>query len=344
MIFSPFVSFFALTSLVIAHPGEVHRRLSDTELARRTASASARHLAARNCAPEIATFNAKRKTKRALAEGQPEGATTTTSAEGPHYTELQNNTCVLTPESLEGPYYINNEMVRGNLIEDQPGVPITLDIGVVDIHTCEPLSDVFVELWACNATGVYGGYPAALDGPSGALPSGSLEARQGPGGGTIPLQRNETFLRGGLPTDSNGIVEITTLYPGYYQGRTIHIHTMFHIGYETAPNGTLISHSGNLVHIGQLYFDDAFNDQILALEPYTANPNTRTLNQDDIYLQEQLEDDNNAFIAVELLGETLADGILGYITVGIDSTASYGISNTNYLNSTGTQGEDFVML
>ncbi|ESK85679.1 extracellular dioxygenase [Moniliophthora roreri MCA 2997] len=321
MIFSTFVSLFALTSLAVAHPGEVHRRLSDAELARRSASAAARHLAARNCAPEIAAFNAKRKAKRALAKRQE--PTTTASAEGPHYTEIQNNTCVLTPEAVEGPYYINNEMVRGNLIEDQAGVPLTLDIGVVDINTCEPLSDVFVELWACNATGVYGGYPAQL-------------------GGTTPLQRNETFLRGGLPTDSNGIVEITTLYPGFYEGRTIHIHTMFHIGYEIAPNGTLISHAGNLAHIGQLYFDDAFSDQVLALEPYTSNTNNRTLNEDDGILQDQLEDDNNAFVAVELLGETLADGVLGYITVGVDSTASYGISNTNYLNSTGTEGEDLV--
>ncbi|EEB93165.1 hypothetical protein MPER_08223, partial [Moniliophthora perniciosa FA553] len=129
-----------------------------------------------------------------------------------------------------------------------------------------------------------------------------------------------------------------------------------------SPIRTIISNSGNLVHIGQLYFDDAFNDQILALEPYTGNSNTRTLNKDDAYLQEQLEDDNNAFIDVQLLGETLADGVLGYISkltinfvlkttidtfylaVGIDSTASYGISNTNYLNSTDTDSEDFVMV
>ncbi|EEB96438.1 hypothetical protein MPER_04430, partial [Moniliophthora perniciosa FA553] len=98
----------------------------------------------------------------------------------------------------------------------------------------------------------------------------------------------------------------------------------------------------SLAHIGQLYLDDAFSDQVLALEPYTSNTNYRTLNEDDGILQDQLEDDNNAFVAVELLGETLADGVLGYITVGVDSTASYGISNTNYLNSTGAEGEDLV--
>jgi hypothetical protein len=93
---------------------------------------------------------------------------------------------------------------------------------------------------------VYGGYPATLGGGPGGPPptTASLEARQGPGGppgGTTPLVRNETFLRGGLPTDANGIVELVTLYPGYYQGRTIHIHTMFHVGYETAENGYVSS-------------------------------------------------------------------------------------------------------
>jgi hypothetical protein len=77
---------------------------------------------------------------------------------------------------------------------------------------------------------------------------------------------------------------------------------------------TLISHSGNLVHIGQLFFDDAFSDQVLALEPYTTNTNDRTLNEDDGILQEQNSDGNNAFLDLELLGESLQDGVLGYIS------------------------------
>jgi hypothetical protein len=108
-----------------------------------------------------------------------------------------------------------------------------------------------------NSTGVYGGYPATLGGGGGggaptssmALPSGNMSAGAaptgGPGGGnggggggaSTPLQRNETFLRGGWYTNDEGIVEITTLYPGYYAGRTAHIHTMVHLDWEEAANG-----------------------------------------------------------------------------------------------------------
>jgi protocatechuate 3,4-dioxygenase beta subunit len=76
-----------------------------------------------------------------------------------------------------------------------------------------------------NATGVYGGFPATLG-------SGG-----GGGGGGNSIVRNETFLRGGWYTNDEGIVEITTLYAGYYQGRAPHVHTMVHLDWEQAANG-----------------------------------------------------------------------------------------------------------
>ena len=109
-----------------------------------------------------------------------------------------------------------------------------------------------------NATGVYGGYAATLSGggggapPSGTdtppsstdsiapsgVPSGTPDGGAGgPGGASSPLERNETFGRGGWPTNSNGIVELTTIYPGYYAGRTAHIHTMVHLNWEKSENG-----------------------------------------------------------------------------------------------------------
>lgn len=54
---------------------------------------------------------------------------------------------------------------------------------------------------------------------------------------TLPLERNETFLRGGVATNDNGLVELTTIYPGYYEGRTAHIHTMVHLNWVEADNG-----------------------------------------------------------------------------------------------------------
>ncbi|KAF8920320.1 Intradiol ring-cleavage dioxygenase [Mucidula mucida] len=330
------LSFASLAIFAAAHPGEVYQRLSARDLAAREAAASKRHLQARNCAAEISAFNARRKSKRELARrgedlGARAAATVTATAENPTYTELQNTSCITAPEVTEGPYYINNEFVRQDLTETQTGVTLVLDIGVLDTTTCEPLPAAFVEIWAANATGVYGGYAAG----GGGGPPPTLEARQGPGGGSSPVVRNETFLRGGLATDENGITELITIYPGYYTGRTAHIHTMVHLNYEVADNGTLISHGGSLLHIGQFFFDESWNDDVFATEPYTLNTQTRTLNSDDGILNEANSDGNNAFLDLDLIGASLEDGILGYITVGVDSTASYTISNTNYLNSTG---------
>ncbi|KAL0566841.1 hypothetical protein V5O48_015154 [Marasmius crinis-equi] len=328
----------------IAHPGP-HPHHDFEELARRQLAARERHLQARACAPEFAAFNLRRRAKRALARRQEESPSSTSSAAAPHYTELQNTTCILAPEVTEGPYYINNELVRQDLREDQPGIPLILDVGVLDVNTCTPLSDVFVEIWAANATGVYGGYAATLGG-GGPPPSTSEGGTQptggpggpgggGPGGASQPLQRNETFGRGGFATGEGGVVELTTIYPGFYAGRTAHIHTMIHLNYETSENGTLISHAGNLLHNGQFFFEETWNDQVYALNPYNTNTNERTLNVNDGILDEENSDGNNAFLALELLGESIEDGILGYITVGVNSSASYTIQNTNYLNSTG---------
>jgi protocatechuate 3,4-dioxygenase beta subunit len=210
------------------------------------------------------------------------------------------------------------------------GVPLILDIGVVNVETCRPLSNAFVELWMANATGAYAGYPTTLGGggpggPGGPPPSGSHSAGPrptggpgggGPGGPSQPLVRNETFLRGGLATNVFGVVELKMIYTGFYQGRTPHIHTMVHTNYKKAANGyvcvpnalrvstsdhygtdrTLISHAGAVAHIGQFFFDESWNDKVFALPPYTYDTNNRTLNsQDSIFAQENA-DGNDAIV------------------------------------------------
>ncbi|CAE6363101.1 unnamed protein product, partial [Rhizoctonia solani] len=92
-------------------------------------------------------------------------ATRIATAEGPTYTNIQNSTCVTAPEVTEGPYYINNELVRADIREDQGGIDLLLDIGVIDTTTCQPLEDAFVEIWSCNATGSYAGFTQVSLGP-----------------------------------------------------------------------------------------------------------------------------------------------------------------------------------
>ncbi|CAA7267331.1 unnamed protein product [Cyclocybe aegerita] len=293
---SLFASFIVLGSLVAAHPG------GHAELVNR-AQHEARALQARKCAPAIAEFERVRRERRELRMGRRQEPSTTATAPNPHYSTIQNSTCVTAPEVIEGPYYIGNEYIRYDLRETQPGQTLVLDIGVIDTTTCEPFVNAFVELWNANATGAYGGYE----------------------GGDV---KKDTFLRGGHFTNDQGIIELTTIYPGFYRGRTAHIHTMIHKDSEQQANGTIISSSGTLTHIGQFFFEESWNDAVYATDPYTANTQERTLNSEDMWIEMA---GDGAFVNLENLGSSLDEGLLGYITVAVDGNATYTYENQNTL-------------
>ncbi len=152
-------------------------------------------------------------------------------------------TCVLAPEQTEGPYYVDDADVRRNVTESRPGVALTLRLTVVDASTCKPVKNAAVEIWHCDAGGIYSGV-----------------SQQG--------TSSERFLRGVQRTDANGLAIFRTIYPGWYRGRTVHIHTMVHIG-------------GNVVHTGQLYFSDAVTDAVYKRSPYNRRPNRTPRNAGD---------------------------------------------------------------
>lgn len=110
--------------------------------------------------------------------------------------------------------------------ETQAGIDLILDVGVMDINTCEPVSNVYVEIWSCNATGHYSGF-TSNNGASGG--GGGMKKRQGMSSSTSD---DFTFGRGGWPTNSAGVAELTTIFPGYYTGRTNHVHVMLHSNYS----------------------------------------------------------------------------------------------------------------
>ncbi|CAE6443164.1 unnamed protein product [Rhizoctonia solani] len=361
------ISLTALATIASGHPGESHA-LPRAELHRRQLEANNRHIVARNCASQIVEFNAKRKAKRDLAKlstepllngrhfRRQESATFTATADSPTYTTIQNSTCVTTPEVTEGPYYVNNELLRQDIREGQEGVDLILDIGVMDVTTCQPLDQALVEIWHCNATGHYSGFASANGGGgggSGTAPSGNSTALPGSmslptetesssamptgtpggGGGSTSMSDQLTFLRGGYATNSEGMVEFSTVYPGFYTGRTVHIHTMVHTNYSVATNGSIISQAGTVRHIGQLFFEDTLNEKILSQGIYANTTETRTYNDEDGILDSENADGYNAYASTELLGETETDGILAYITIGVDPSFVTTITSTNYASN-----------
>ena len=191
---------------------------------------------------------------------------------GPAAVEAGSVSCVLTPEMTEGPYYITGEKVRRNITDGHPGTPLILRLKVVDASTCKPISGATVDIWHADAAGNYSGFGAG---------SGS-----------------RTFMRGIQRTDANGVATFRSVYPGWYQGRTVHIHVKVHV-------------RGRVVHTGQLFFSDALTDRVYRNAPYTKRPNRTTRNANDSIF---VNGGRRSMLAVS---RRVAGGYLGKITMGV---------------------------
>lgn len=166
--------------------------------------------------------------------------------------------CVVTPAQTEGPYFVDEKLNRVDIRSDpgtgklSEGAPLDLELRVYRVAngSCQPMSGAMVDVWQCDAMGIYS------------------DVRDMNGLFTTSGQK---FLRGHQITDAAGVAKFTTVYPGWYQGRCVHIH--FKV--RTSAGGR------NLEFTSQLYFDDAFTDRVLANAPYTSKTGARTLNERD---------------------------------------------------------------
>lgn len=250
------------------------------ELGRRTGTARFRRLMSRRGALKVAGLSlialvaeSWQDRLKALASG---------------YSVTQAPHCVLSPEMTAGPYYIPREKVRRNITEHKPGVPLQLRLSVVDAATCTPIKGAAVDIWHCDAGGLYSGFISA-------------STRGGPGGGSGPTDKH-TFLRGIQMTNSRGLAIFQTIYPGWYRGRTVHIHVTVHIG------GTV----GHIVHTGQLFFSDSLTKKVYGTGAYKARSAERdTFNAtDSIYA-------NGGAQATLTMKHDGHGGYTGTITLGV---------------------------
>ena len=177
--------------------------------------------------------------------------------------------CTLTPEQTEGPYYFDVDKVRRDVREGRDGVALRLALRVRDAD-CKPIENAVVEIWHCDATGSYSGFDDAAE--------------------------QTTYLRGAQVTSPDGTVEFRTIYPGAYQGRTVHIHAKAHL-----DNQTLVT--------TQLYFDDDVSATVYEREPYSAAGPRDTFNDGDGIFDER------TLLALSKEG----DGYLGVISFDVES-------------------------
>lgn len=161
--------------------------------------------------------------------------------------------CVVRPQQTEGPYFVDEHLNRSDLRSDpatglaRPGVPlsVTFRVSRTSAGMCGPLVGALVDVWHCDAMGVYSDIGAA---------SGTK------------------FLRGYQATDDAGQARFSTIYPGWYSGRAVHLH--FKI--RSAPGAVT-----RMEFTSQLYFDDAITDAVFTQAPYNARGRRDTTNQTD---------------------------------------------------------------
>jgi protocatechuate 3,4-dioxygenase beta subunit len=234
--------------------------------------------------------------------------------------------CTLAPEQEEGPYYVDYGKMRRDLTEGKPGVPLQLRIAILDARTCKPLENAAVDIWHCDAVGIYSGFtangggddvPRAFGPPPGrgfGGPRGQRgPGRGGPGGrGAVDETR---FLRGVQMTDGQGVAEFTTLYPGWYAGRTIHIHLKAHIGGRSDASQYS---GGHVSHTGQIFLPEDITEQIAKMEPYVKHAAVhRTLQSEDHVYRQQGGSQSIASLE-RLQNGSNASGFLATIAVAVN--------------------------
>ncbi|KAG9946821.1 aromatic compound dioxygenase, partial [Aureobasidium melanogenum] len=232
------------------------------------------------------------------------------------FANYKNASCILTPEVVVGPYFVIGEHYRTNVVESQGGVPVHLEYQYIDTSTCEPATGLYLEAWQANSTGVYSGIVAS-----------------GNGNDADTSNLDTTFLRGVTKVDSDGVGYFDTIFPGHYAGRATHIHLIAQQNGTVYANGT---YSGGIVsHVGQLFFDESLKSAVYDTYPYTTNTQSYTTNDDDMWAPDQADNNYDPIPDYAYLGEDISDGLLMWISVGINMSAEYTVTAAATLTADG---------
>lgn len=330
------LALLGLAGLSIAHPG-AHEESSLTPAAKKTFLHNAkrslgqcadrlerRGVNARAAARRAAITETYRK--RSLLNARDTDRIVNTSHHSPLQvtsntpeTELFSNNpvCILAPEGEIGPFWVKGELVRSDIRDGEPGIPLIMDGQFIDIETCEPIQNLYWDVWTCNSTGQYSGVQSDMN-----------------GNGNDASNLDKTFLRGIQQTDSDGVAQFKSVFPGHYDGRATHVHVVAHVGSHTLKNNTIAG--GHVSHIGQLFFDQDLISKVEATYPYNTNTVDITQNADDHVVQDETEDSNSdPIFEYALLGDKLQNGVLAWVTMGINVSATYDTSNAATLTSSG---------
>jgi protocatechuate 3,4-dioxygenase beta subunit len=215
----------------------------------------------------------KRREALIAAGGLGAAAVTSRTLFGPS-NALAGADCLLQREVTEGPYYLDLDLVRRNIKEDRRGIPLTLRFRVLNANTCRVIKGAAVEIWHADGSGAYSGVSGDSD----------------------------TYLRGIQRTNTKGWVRFETIYPGWYRGRTPHIHMKVFV-------------SGKEIHTGQVFMKDAISARVYNRGIYASRGQADTTNSEDsIYSRAG----RRALLALRRKGDRIVDGYIGTLDIGVE--------------------------
>ncbi|GAB9473812.1 hypothetical protein Gpo141_00010958 [Globisporangium polare] len=331
-----------------AHPGQVHHADSEAQVSHRKLfhsnalrsltkcanSPHARKLQEQAVVRRTARVEQLRQELAAAARRRLDASTVLATSHKSTLTDVTTTTdpatlfgstpkCVLEPEVTQGPYYVTGELIRTDVRESQPGIDLYAEIQIIDVNTCTPVEDLYIDFWHCNSTGVYAGVIASGNGDS-----------------TDLTNVDKTFNRGLAPTDSDGLVTFLTTFPGHYTGRAHHIHILGTHGGTVLANKTYVG--GSVSHVGQIFFDQDLITEVEATGVYTTNTQRLTTNTRDSIFIQSAASGFDPIVEYALLGDSVEDGIFAWISIGVDMTSSRSVSAAATLRSTtsGTSTSD----
>jgi protocatechuate 3,4-dioxygenase beta subunit len=221
----------------------------------------------------------------ACAAGAASATDTSSSTAAPTGTTTTGASCVLTAALTEGPFFVDEKLNRSDIRTDpisgvvSAGIPLSLTFNVsrVASSACTPLTSAYLDVWHCDSTGTYSDV------------SGS--SRQ--------------FLRGYQVTDANGVAAFTTIYPGWYSGRAVHIHFKLRLYAGSSKTYEFTS---------QFFFDDTLTDSVYTQSPYSSRGSRNTRNASDgIY--NSLSTNDKAGLTLQT--SKTAGGYAGVINLGV---------------------------
>lgn len=212
----------------------------------------------------------------------------------------------LAPEQIAGPYFRNPKLLRRNISEGAEGLPLLLRLTIVDAMTGEPVSGALVDIWHCNARGAYSGWSRIN--PDREVDTDAI--------GSIPRTDDDTYLRGSQFCDQQGRARFTTIYPGFYAGRALHIHVAVRM-----VTGREYLDERNVAWVGQLYFPEVVSRAVLNARDYRGRASAPLNNAEDSYYA-NMGGEGSTLTVWPIGRESHEDGYFGHLTIGIDTFAA----------------------